>query len=42
MHIPHACVECEGKGSTVQKKQITVPVPAGKIQATPDPGQVKL
>jgi DnaJ family protein A protein 3 len=29
MFIKHKCVECEGKGSTVQRKKITVPVPAG-------------
>ncbi|XP_037070451.1 protein tumorous imaginal discs, mitochondrial-like isoform X2 [Pollicipes pollicipes] len=29
MHIPHRCVECNAKGSTVQRKTISVPVPAG-------------
>lgn len=29
MHIPNPCMECEGKGSTVQRKKVTVPVPAG-------------
>ncbi|XP_030763599.1 protein tumorous imaginal discs, mitochondrial-like isoform X2 [Sitophilus oryzae] len=29
MYIKHKCVECEGKGSTVQRKTITIPVPAG-------------
>ncbi|CAG0891088.1 unnamed protein product [Darwinula stevensoni] len=29
VHIKFPCVECEGKGSTVQRKSITVPVPAG-------------
>ncbi|XP_043220889.1 protein tumorous imaginal discs, mitochondrial-like isoform X1 [Amphibalanus amphitrite] len=29
MYIPHKCVECNGKGSTVQRKTISVPVPAG-------------
>ncbi|XP_065556295.1 protein tumorous imaginal discs, mitochondrial-like isoform X2 [Artemia franciscana] len=29
MYIKHPCVECEGKGSTVQRKKVTVPVPAG-------------
>ncbi|XP_076319570.1 dnaJ homolog l(2)tid, mitochondrial isoform X2 [Tachypleus tridentatus] len=29
MHIKFPCNECEGKGSTVQKKTVTVPVPAG-------------
>nr|XP_015834911.1 PREDICTED: protein tumorous imaginal discs, mitochondrial isoform X2 [Tribolium castaneum] len=29
MFIKHKCVECEGKGQTVQRKRITVPVPAG-------------
>ncbi|KAF5296954.1 hypothetical protein FQR65_LT10106 [Abscondita terminalis] len=29
MHIKYKCVECEGKGSTVQRKKVTVPVPAG-------------
>lgn len=31
MYIKHKCVECQGKGSTVQRKKVTVPVPAGKI-----------
>lgn len=30
MYIKHKCIECEGKGSTVQRRTITVPVPAGK------------
>ncbi|KAL1506701.1 hypothetical protein ABEB36_006016 [Hypothenemus hampei] len=29
MYIKHKCGECEGKGSTVQRKKITIPVPAG-------------
>ncbi|CAG4961020.1 unnamed protein product [Colias eurytheme] len=29
MLIKFPCVECEGKGSSVQRKKITVPVPAG-------------
>jgi len=29
MYIPKPCLECEGKGSTVQRKKVTVPVPAG-------------
>ncbi|VEN59287.1 unnamed protein product [Callosobruchus maculatus] len=29
MYIKHKCVECEGKGSTVQRKKVTIPVPAG-------------
>ncbi|XP_046639160.1 protein tumorous imaginal discs, mitochondrial-like isoform X2 [Daphnia pulicaria] len=29
MHIANPCLECEGKGSTVQRKKVTVPVPAG-------------
>ncbi|KAG5880761.1 hypothetical protein JTB14_010943 [Gonioctena quinquepunctata] len=29
MYIKHKCTECEGKGSTVQRKKITIPVPAG-------------
>ncbi|KAF5284882.1 hypothetical protein FQA39_LY16932 [Lamprigera yunnana] len=29
MHIKFKCVECEGKGSTVQRRTVTVPVPAG-------------
>ncbi|KAJ3658762.1 hypothetical protein Zmor_010483 [Zophobas morio] len=29
MFIKHKCSECEGKGSTVQRKKVTVPVPAG-------------
>ncbi|RZC40502.1 tumorous imaginal discs, mitochondrial [Asbolus verrucosus] len=29
MFIKYKCAECEGKGSTVQRKKITVPVPAG-------------
>jgi len=29
MFIKNKCIECEGKGSTVQRKKITVPVPAG-------------
>lgn len=30
MFIKYKCTECEGKGSTVQRKKVTVPVPAGK------------
>ncbi|KAJ9590760.1 hypothetical protein L9F63_016276 [Diploptera punctata] len=29
MYIKFPCQECEGKGSTVQRKKVTVPVPAG-------------
>lgn len=29
MHIKFPCNECEGKGQTVQRKTVTVPVPAG-------------
>uniref|UniRef100_A0A6M2DWM3 DnaJ homolog l(2)tid, mitochondrial n=1 Tax=Xenopsylla cheopis TaxID=163159 RepID=A0A6M2DWM3_XENCH len=29
MYIKYPCVECEGKGQNVQRKKITVPVPAG-------------
>ncbi|KAJ4439670.1 Protein tumorous imaginal discs [Periplaneta americana] len=29
MYIKFPCAECEGKGSTVQRKKVTVPVPAG-------------
>ncbi|XP_071549326.1 protein tumorous imaginal discs, mitochondrial isoform X2 [Panulirus ornatus] len=29
MHIKYPCSECEGKGQTVQRKAVTVPVPAG-------------
>ncbi|KAK1124050.1 hypothetical protein K0M31_020481 [Melipona bicolor] len=29
MFIKYPCMECEGKGQTVQRKKITVPVPAG-------------
>lgn len=29
MYIKFPCIECEGKGNTVQKKKYTVPVPAG-------------
>ncbi|XP_022901527.1 protein tumorous imaginal discs, mitochondrial-like isoform X2 [Onthophagus taurus] len=29
MFIKHKCTECHGKGSTVQRKKVTVPVPAG-------------
>ncbi|XP_003737482.1 protein tumorous imaginal discs, mitochondrial [Galendromus occidentalis] len=29
MHIPYKCSECEGKGETVQRKTVTIPVPAG-------------
>nr|XP_050852383.1 protein tumorous imaginal discs, mitochondrial isoform X1 [Vespula vulgaris] len=29
MYIKYPCVECEGKGQTVQPKKVTVPVPAG-------------
>ncbi|CAL4106198.1 unnamed protein product [Meganyctiphanes norvegica] len=29
MHIKYPCGECEGKGQTVQRKTVTVPVPAG-------------
>ncbi|KAK9870999.1 hypothetical protein WA026_009959 [Henosepilachna vigintioctopunctata] len=29
MFIKHKCTECEGKGSTVQRKKVVVPVPAG-------------
>ncbi|XP_065159523.1 protein tumorous imaginal discs, mitochondrial isoform X2 [Atheta coriaria] len=29
MYIKSKCIECEGKGQTVQRKKVTVPVPAG-------------
>ncbi|KAK3856489.1 hypothetical protein Pcinc_037196 [Petrolisthes cinctipes] len=29
MHIKFPCIECEGKGQTVQRKTVTIPVPAG-------------
>lgn len=29
MYIKHKCTECQGKGSTVQRRKVTVPVPAG-------------
>ncbi|XP_014206155.1 protein tumorous imaginal discs, mitochondrial isoform X2 [Copidosoma floridanum] len=29
MYIKHPCAECEGKGQSVQRKKVTVPVPAG-------------
>ncbi|CAG0887397.1 unnamed protein product [Cyprideis torosa] len=29
MYIRYPCMECEGKGSTVQKRSIKVPIPAG-------------
>lgn len=29
--IKNPCLECHGKGSTVQRKNVTVPVPAGKM-----------
>lgn len=29
MYIKYPCIECDGKGQTVQRKKITVPVPAG-------------
>lgn len=29
VHIKHPCSECGGKGTTVQRKIVTVPVPAG-------------
>ncbi|XP_023024518.2 protein tumorous imaginal discs, mitochondrial isoform X1 [Leptinotarsa decemlineata] len=29
MYIQNKCVECQGKGSTVQRKKVTIPVPAG-------------
>ncbi|KAJ8953331.1 hypothetical protein NQ318_012126 [Aromia moschata] len=29
MYIKHKCTECEGKGSTVQRRKVTIPVPAG-------------
>ena len=29
MYVSHPCTECEGKGQTVQRKRIVVPVPAG-------------
>lgn len=31
MYIKYKCTECEGKGSTVQRKTVTVPVPAGNF-----------
>lgn len=35
MHISKPCHECEGKGSTVQRKTVTVPVPAGNSSSFP-------
>lgn len=29
MYIKYKCTECEGKGQTVQRRRVTVPVPAG-------------
>ncbi|XP_022196336.1 protein tumorous imaginal discs, mitochondrial isoform X1 [Nilaparvata lugens] len=29
MYVKYKCGECEGKGSTIQRKNITIPVPAG-------------
>lgn len=29
MYVKYPCGECEGKGQTVQRKKVTVPVPAG-------------
>ncbi|KAJ8678986.1 hypothetical protein QAD02_014773 [Eretmocerus hayati] len=29
VYIKHPCLECEGKGQAVQRKKVTVPVPAG-------------
>lgn len=29
MFIKYKCTECEGKGQTVQRRKVTVPVPAG-------------
>ncbi|XP_014224185.1 protein tumorous imaginal discs, mitochondrial-like isoform X2 [Trichogramma pretiosum] len=29
VYIKYPCLECEGKGQSVQRKQVTVPVPAG-------------
>lgn len=29
--IKNPCLECHGKGSTVQRKNVTVPVPAGNF-----------
>lgn len=29
MYIKYPCLECGGKGQTVQRKRVTVPVPAG-------------
>lgn len=29
LHIQYPCLECEGKGNTIQRKMVTVPVPAG-------------
>ncbi|CAH1105528.1 unnamed protein product [Psylliodes chrysocephalus] len=29
MYIKHKCTECQGKGSTVQRRKVTIPVPAG-------------
>ncbi|XP_014668628.1 PREDICTED: protein tumorous imaginal discs, mitochondrial-like [Priapulus caudatus] len=28
-HVPHPCQTCQGRGSTMQRKTVTVPVPAG-------------
>ena len=32
--IKRPCLECEGKGKTVQRKKVTIPVPAGKSSFT--------
>ena len=32
MFIKFPCTECEGKGQTVQRKTVTVPVPAGTFR----------
>lgn len=29
LYIKYPCIECDGKGQTVQRKRVTVPVPAG-------------
>lgn len=38
MLIKTPCVECQGKGKTVQRKRVIVPVPAGRTFAFPTQG----
>lgn len=30
VYIRYPCTECGGKGNTVQRKKISIPIPAGK------------